>query len=80
MRYVNKLEPPVLCWHRSKISGRHLWSDPMFKEAIVVSDEFYGWLKRNKVWGYQAQECLVTKDDLPGWHRQELKDIWTSQR
>jgi hypothetical protein len=62
--YVNALEPPVLYWHQSKIRGRHLWSDPMFKRAIVVSDEFYTWLKKSKIVGYQAQQCGTSESEV----------------
>lgn len=62
--YINRLEPPLLYWCRSKIKGRHIWSDPMFKHAFVVSDEFYTWLKRNNISVYQAQQNLITEDEV----------------
>ncbi len=47
---------PQIMWHAEKITGLHLWFDPLARNAIVVSDALYGEMKATGMTGFQAQE------------------------
>lgn len=53
--------PPRLMWRQSAIADRHLWADPLFHRAVVVSDELQEAMVAAGISGMQWHESRISE-------------------
>ncbi len=56
--------PPRLMWRQSVIADRHLWADPLFHRAVVVSDELQEAMVAAGISGMQWHESRISEKFL----------------